>query len=53
LKVLATKQDIADVRMEIVNLRGELRAEMMAIKADLIRWLFISGWGTLGCCPVS
>ena len=35
------EQRVAELRTEIVATRGELRAEMHALKADLIRWMFL------------
>ncbi len=38
LKVLATKEDVAAVKQEVANLRGELKAEIANAKADTLKW---------------
>ena len=35
------EQRVAELRMEIGAIRGELRADMSALKADLIKWMFL------------
>ena len=35
------EQRVAELRTEIVAIRGELRAEMHSLKADLIKWMFL------------
>jgi hypothetical protein len=35
------EQRMAELRTEIVALRAEMRAEMHAQKADLIKWMFL------------
>jgi hypothetical protein len=54
LKILATKQDVADLRTElkqdIADLRTDfanLRAEMKSEKADLIKWSFLFWLGQI------
>jgi len=41
LKVVATKEDIA-------NLRAELKTDIAETKADIIKWMFIFWIGTIG-----
>ena len=35
------EQRVAELRTEIVAMRGEMRHEMHAQKADLIKWMFL------------
>jgi hypothetical protein len=48
IKTLATKDDIANVREEIANVKYDLRKEMGEIKADTIKWMFIFWIGQVG-----
>jgi len=48
LKVLATKDDIANVRQEIANLRTELKTDIANSKAEMIKWMFIFWMGSVG-----
>ena len=55
IKTLATKDDIAslrgeivDTREEIANLRYDIRKEMADHKADTIKWMFIFWIGQIG-----
>lgn len=41
LEHLATKADLAELRVEISGNKGELRGEMGEIKAELMRWMFV------------
>ncbi len=38
LRVLATKEDVAAVKQELANLRGELKADIANAKADTFKW---------------
>ena len=55
IKTLATKDDIASIRAEIVdtreeiaNLRYDIRKEMGEHKTDTIKWMFIFWIGQMG-----
>ena len=38
LRVLATQEDVAAVKQELANLRGELKADIANAKADTFKW---------------
>jgi hypothetical protein len=48
LSHLATKADLADVRTELAELRGDLRGEIAAAKFDTIRWVIGGGIVQIG-----
>lgn len=48
-KILATKQDIAELRSEFKKDIADLRVEIANTKSELIRWMFIF-W--LGLIPI-
>ena len=35
------EQRVAELRTEIVEMRGEMRIEMHALRAELIKWMFL------------
>lgn len=47
LKVLATKEDISNLKLEITNLRAEFKTDIANSKADTIKWMFIFWIGQL------
>lgn len=44
---LATKHDLADVRQEIANLRGELKAEIHASASSVTRQMYMALLGQM------
>lgn len=38
--ILATKQDIADLRVQMAQLEGRLQAQIAESKSDMIKWMF-------------
>ena len=40
---LATKSDLALLKADLAELRGELKTGLAELKADLVRWIFGSG----------
>src|ERR1700733_10131467 len=48
IKTLATKDDIANIRNEIANVRHDLRKDIGESKADNIKWMFIFWIGQVG-----
>ena len=47
LKVLATKEDMADLETKIAGLEGRLEAKIAEAKADTIKWMFIFWTGSI------
>jgi hypothetical protein len=48
LSHLATKADLADVRTELAELRGDLKGEIAAAKFDTIKWVIGVGIVQIG-----
>jgi len=48
LKVVATKEDIANLRTELKENIGNLRTEAASSKAEIIKWMFIFWIGSIG-----
>ena len=44
---LATRGDISNLREDMANLRGELKADIASSKAEMIKWMFIFWIGQL------
>jgi hypothetical protein len=47
LKVLATKEDIANLRTELKENIGNVRTEIATSKAEVIKWMFIFWVGSI------
>ena len=46
--MLATKEDINEVRRDLTTIVGSLRTEIAEAKADTIKWMFIFWIGQIG-----
>lgn len=47
LKVLATKEDIANLETKIAIFKGDLEAKIAESKAELMKWMFIFWTGSI------
>lgn len=41
LKVLATREDLANIKEDLANIKGELRTEIAGARSDLVKWMFL------------